>query len=339
MRILYIGHNFGTSYHRYQALKRLGHDTFLVNPYWFMPSNRWTAKWIFETGGWGLATWIKIAVLKVVRNMHFDFVLVDGGELIGPELLKSLKTRFKCVTNYNHDDPFSPRYYRKWRLYRRSIPEYDLLTVVRDKNVNEVKSFGGKRVLRVFMSADELVHKQPLQVSSEDIAAWSSEVVFVGTWMPERGRFMVRLLQHSIPLSIWGDRWHKAREWRFIERVWRGPSVDGHDYVKIIQTSKICLGLLSKENRDLHTTRSVEIPAAKGLLCAQRTREHLAMYIENQEAVFWKDADECARVCHKLLKAPSQRLTIAQRGHERCLKNNYFHEPTLSLLIKRATEK
>ena len=57
------------------------------------------------------------------------------------------------------------------------------------------------------------------------------------------------------------------------------------------------------------------------------------MYEEGREAVFWKDADECARICKELLDDPERCKKIAKQGHDRCHKNNYFNEPMLSKII------
>ncbi len=107
-------------------------------------------------------------------------------------------------------------------------------------------------------------------------------------------------------------------------------------YAAAIQSSKVCLGLLSKGNRDLHTQRSLEIPALGGLLCAERTIEHLTLYDEGREAVFWQDAEECAAHCHRLLADESLRREIARRGHERAQRNNHYNEPMLTTVIERA---
>jgi len=338
MKILFIGNNFGTTLHRYQALKRLGHDVFLMDPYKYMPTNWLVGKWVHETGAWGLAAWVKRNVLGAIRRMQFNLVLVEGGYVISPELVKEIKKMFGYVVNFNQDDPFSQAEWRKWRLYRESIPEYDLIVVVREQNVDEVKALGAKNILHVFRTADEVAHK-PIRLIPDDIKKWSSEVSFTGTWMPERGPFMARLLSRGVPLSIWGDRWHRAKEWGLLKTVWRGAGIYTKDYIKLLLASKICLGLLSKGNRDLHTTRSIEIPAVGALLCAERTKEHLQIYQDGKEAVFWNDADECADICFELLRSPSKRADIARRGHERCLKNNYFNEPLLKQIISSATKE
>ncbi len=95
------------------------------------------------------------------------------------------------------------------------------------------------------------------------------------------------------------------------------------------------LGLLSKGNRDLHTTRSLEIPALGGLLCAERTSEHLHLYVEGEEALFWADAAECAAVCRDILEDEPRRLKIAAAGHARSIANGNHNEVVMNSVFER----
>ena len=334
MRILYLGTNHGTSYHRYQALKRLGHDVFLVDPSWFVPANRWVSKWIYETGAFGLARWVEQKVLFAVGDLHFDLVWVDHGQLLDSESVKALRNKFGCIVNFFQDNILYRRNCRKWRLFRDAVPEYDLIATPGKTHVERIKKLGAREVIHTFMAASEefLIS---MEISLEEKMTLSSEVCFVGTWIPGRGSFIARLLENGVPISFWGNRWHKSKKWRQIKTAWRGLGVyTMKDYIAILVSAKVCLGLLS--DGDEHTTRSIEIPAVGGLLCAQRTEEHLQMYAEGKEAVFWKDADECADICLELSQSPIRRIDIALRGHERCLRNDYFHEPTLRRIIAYA---
>jgi len=335
MKILYIGQGSGTSLHRINALKRLGHDVALIDPYIFIPNNRLIVKWVHDSGLLGMSALIERQILASLDSQTYDAAWINGGDLISPHLINTLRNQCGHILNYNNDDPFSlPQYgeYNRWRLYRQSIPFYDLLVVVRPQNVEEVKAKGARKVLRVHLSADEVEH-QPVPLSPEEYQTWQSEVCFIGTWFPERGPFMAELIRRGIPLSIWGDRWQKAREWNLIKEHWRGPACYNKDYNRIIQSAKINLGLLSKGNRNLHTRRSIEIPFLGKLLCAEQTVEHEQMYIDGKEAVFWTSAEECAERCFELLQDPIRIDEIAGRGHHRCLKNNYFNEPILTMIL------
>jgi spore maturation protein CgeB len=335
LAILYIGTNTGTSRHRMLALQRLGHTVSIVDPFALLPDNRFARLWAWRTGCLFLEDLIRRRVLASIPDKRFDLVLVDGGELVGPCLVQELKCLFGAVANYNVDDPYGQRDGRRWNLYLQSVPLYDLVVVVRDLNVPEAVARGARSVLRVHRSADEVAHA-PRPVSDEARRKWASEVVFVGTWMPERGPFMARLIELGVPLSIYGDRWQKAREWPALRLCWRGAALQAEqDYAMAIQCAKVNLGLLSKGNRDLTTTRSFEIPHLGGVLCAERTSEHTELYRENEEAVFWNSPEECAEKCLQLLRDEHYRRILGVNGRLRCLQNRTTNQDVLAQVLTR----
>jgi hypothetical protein len=334
--ILYLGADSGTSRHRIQALRRLGHTVTTVDPDAFLPRHRAVEYWIHHTGARFLESRISRCVRDAIGTAEFDLALVNCGTLIGRPVVSELKRRCEAVVNYNNDDPFGSRDSRKWRLYLESLPLYDLAVVVRDCNVREARSAGARDVLRVYMSADEVAHA-PREPNGEDRARWASEVVFIGTWMPERGPFLARLAELGVPLAIYGDRWSKAREWGILRRHWRGRGLYADDeYAKAVQCAGVCLGLLSKGNRDMSTTRSFEIPHLGGVLCAERTPEHLLLYREDAEAVFWSSPEECAEKCGRLLRDPKWRTQIARNGRARCIANRTLNEDVLRQVLAAA---
>lgn len=334
MDILYIGDATGNSLGKAQTLERLGHKVTIAEPV-PPPFKRLASKWLHQTGGFGLEPWLRARIIRRVSQSRFDLAFVNQGAWAGPMLVRALKQCARRVVNFNWDDPFGGRDHNSWTNYLRALPEYDLVVVVREPNIQEAYASGAKRVLRVFMTANEVAHA-PRVLTSLDIERWRSEVLFVGTWMPERGGFLAALMKAGLPLTIVGDRWQKAPEWSTLKTAWRGGAVEGDDYARAIQCAKISLGLLSKGNRDLHTTRSIEIPCLGGLLCAERTSEHLKLYRESVDAIFWSDARECAEQCRKLLLDEPRRRSIAESGRRRCLENGLFESNVLNLILDKA---
>lgn len=320
MKILYLGSGgtHSTSMARAWALMRLGHRVELFDTDELLPRGRLLTALHFRTGFRLLLNRAARSVQATVADRTFDLVWVNGGHVISPTLVRWLRGRAGAVLNYNNDDPFGDRDGRCWDSFKRAVPEYDLLAVLREVNVAEARALGARRVLRVWMSYDPVAHR-PRKLTPEQTARWATDVVFVGTWMPERGPFLRRLVELGVPLSIFGDHWAKAPEWPALAGVHRGPGVLGDDYVATIQCSRIALGLLSKGNRDLHTSRSVEIPYIGGLLCAERTSEHEQMYLANREAVFWDSPEECAERCRQLLGDEATRRRIAAAGRNKVL--------------------
>ena len=333
MRIVYIGSCSGTSGHRVNAMRRLGHDVRVIDPWPVVQALPGMLTWSYRSG------WLFVAEIVARHILHrlgpdmFDIAWVDSGEFASPGLVRALRVHARRVVNYNHDDPFGARDATGFRQYRNAVKDYDLIVVVRACNIAEAERLGARNVLHVIRSADEQAHA-PRQLSEEDRRRWGSEVAFVGTWMPERGAFLQSLVERRVPLSIFGNRWQQAREWSAIRSAWRGPAADAEeDYARAIGCAKICLGLLSKGNRDLHTTRSLEIPALGSLLLAERTIEHQQLYREDEEAVFWSDAAECADKCHALLADETRIRTITAAGHARALANGHFNEKTIARVL------
>jgi hypothetical protein len=250
-------------------------------------------------------------------------------------VVSELKKRFGTIINYNIDDPYGKRDGRRWRQYLRAVPFYDLIVVVRDCNVAEAYSRGARKVLRVPMSADEIAHA-PRAIREQDYRKWANDVLFIGTWMPERGPFMARLVELGVPLSIYGKLWENAPEWHILRKCWRGGDLLGDDYVMAIQCAKVNLGLLSKGNRDLSTTRSFEIPLVGAVFCAERTAEHLKLYREDEEATFWSSPEECASKCMQLLSDEQLRKNLAVNSRKRSLQNNTTNEAVWAEILYTA---
>jgi len=340
VNILYIGGRDGTAIQRRDALIRLGHEVTQVDPQPYVPAGKLSGKFHRETGGLlcqsAVAKGVLAEIHRLNSNPKFDAAWIDGGRNIGPGLIQSLKGFCTKVINYNHDDPFGKRDRYFWALYRKSVPYYDVVGVVRPINVDEAKAKGAKAVVLVKMAGDEFAHR-PREITQADIEKWSSDVLFIGTWMPERGPFLSELVDQGIALTIYGDRWQKAPEWPKLEPFWKGKGIPNpDDYAKALQCSKVALGLLSKGNRDMHTTRSTEIPSVGALLCAERTQEHEDMYEEGVEAVFWSDAKECAEKCRWLLANEDLRAAIAAKGHIKAIANQTFNEPSMKRILERA---
>ncbi|PZR24729.1 MAG: hypothetical protein DI535_21180 [Citrobacter freundii] len=318
--ILYIGEDkqSSTSFHRAKALERLGHKVIFFNPYSILRESkysRYLSPIHFRTGYRFVQKKVRSRLSSFLTHTPgIDIIWVNSGELLGPSVLNLLKSTGKPVVLYVNDDPTGGRDGNRFLSLIRSIPLYDLCVVVRDQNVEEFRAAGAKHVMRVFMSYDEVKHA-PLR-PEELNTGLQSDVAFVGTWMNGEGRdtFMLTLIKAGIKVAIWGDRWEKSPHWNELQPYVRGKALAGADYVSAIQCAKICIGLLSKGNRDEHTQRTAEIPFIGGLFCAERTPEHTQLLKEGVEAVYWNDAAECAAACAALLKDDKRREEIRMAG-------------------------
>jgi spore maturation protein CgeB len=334
LRILYLGHEqpSSTSGDRVRALRRLGHEVMVINPDALALPGRIGASVSRRTGYRLTRRTVARAVTRSLSMVAFDLVWVNGGAAVGPALVWELRERSRYVLNYNLDDPFGGRDDRHWDTYLNAVPAYDLVVVVRECNVAEAYEAGARDVLRVWRTYDELGHR-PRTLSPDESARWSTDVAFVGTWMPERGPFLADLLRRDVPLTVFGNGWMRAAERDLLAPVVRPPA-EGEDYARAITAADVCLGLLSKGNRDLHTQRSLEIPALGGLLCAERTSEHASLYRDGVEAVLWSDSKECAVKCRELLDNPDLARSIATAGQRRVRQLGLGNEDMANAVLR-----
>jgi hypothetical protein len=335
LRILYVGPDEGNCRQRRRALERLGHQVTPVDPSLALPEAFWVRYWRHWTGALGLEGRVTRYVMSRIVGQSFDLAWLDPGDLAGPGTLQALRAAAPIIINFNLDNPFVDRDANRWRMFRRAISCYDLCVYPRRSSVDAALRAGAARAIAIDQAADE-VESQRIVLSESEKVRFTSEVAFVGTWMPERGPFMARLVERGVPLRIYGTRWQKAPEFPRL----RARIVLGHlgpeAYARAVQGAKIALGLVSRANQDLHTTRSMEIPAMGVVFCAERTADHLRLYEDGVEAVFWRDADECADRCLELLADPARIRRIAEAGYRRVHLNKAFNEPMLSAVIAEA---
>jgi spore maturation protein CgeB len=114
--------------------------------------------------------------------------------------------------------------------------------------------------------------------------------------------------------------------------------VDDEAYPRVVNATRINLGFLRKANRDQQTTRSIEIPACRGFMLAERTKEHRRLFREGIEAEFFEGFDELLAKCRHYLVQEDERRRIAENGHRRCIFGGYSYEGRLLSVLEHAME-
>lgn len=317
--ILYIGSQAqgSTSSHRVESLRRLGARVFVVDPEESLASRlRFKNAFHYRTG----YRWLQSSLLRALAEdpelleLRPDLIWVNGGEMLGISVLKWLRSCFSClIVLYQNDDPTGSRDGNRFVSLIRTLSFYDICVLVRPETELEVLANGALRTVRVMMSYDEINHAPP---SPQQISRPESVVAFIGTLIQgeHRDDFLINLLQEGLPLRLFGNLWHRSRHWPLLQSIHQGPGLSGDAYAQALSTPAVAIGLLSHQNRDLITTRSLEIPACGGLLCGERTSEHQLLYEDGHEALLWASVDECISQCRKVLSDLSLRNEICING-------------------------
>ena len=155
---------------------------------------------------------------------------------------------------------FNPR--NQTRFYRQCIPLYDFHITTKSYNVSEFEKAGAKKALFIDNAFCEFTHKPPT-VSDSERKYFGGPVGFIGTYEKQRAKSLQTIADAGIKVKIWGN-WPHGFRYPNLEIM--NKPLFGQEYTKAIYSFDINLCFLRKENRDLQTTRSIEIPACGGFM-------------------------------------------------------------------------
>jgi spore maturation protein CgeB len=271
------------------------------------------------------ATGVNRRIVETARN--YDFLWIDKGNVITRDTLAAVQkgSPRPVIIGYSPDDMEQRHCTSAW--FHSTLPLYDAFITTKSFNVPELTRRACRRVIFTDNAYDPATHR-PVVISEQMRQEHAGSVGFIGYHEEARERSMSRLAAAGVEVHVYGPGWTKARR-RMPPQVRLHPSVFGDDYAATISALPISLGFLRKCNRDLQTTRSVEIPACGGFLLAERTVEHQRLFHEGLEAEYFADDDELLKKVVFYLSHPSERLAVAARGRARCIAGRYAYADRL----------
>jgi spore maturation protein CgeB len=266
-----------------------------------------------------------------VKKFTPDLIWIEKANTIQPKVYRKIKHAFPKtrVVYYSEDDIYVPN--NRSIYLRESLSVFDVVYTTKPRNIEELPKLGAKRVKCVYQAYDKNFHR-PLALTEDEKQTWGADVTFVGTFEPDRAAQMLFLAENGIQVRVWGSNW-KSWQNKHPNLKVEGKAVYNDDFLKVISSTRINLNFLRKCNRDRHTSRSLEIPACKGFMLAERTDEHQNLFEEGKEAIFFDSAEELCQQVRYYLKHDQERETIALAGWQRCIESGYSHHDRLKVIF------
>ena len=236
---------------------------------------------------------------------------------------------------YSEDDMFAR--HNQSAYFKECLPIYDIIFTTKSYNTlpEELPSLGAKKVIFVNQAYDPYVHR-PVNVTEADRDRYGSDVGFIGTFEEDRAKKMHFLAENGIRVRIWGNNWDN---WVGVHSNLQAENrpLYGNDYAISISATKINLCFLRKLNRDLQTSRTMEIPACGGFMLAERTNEHLRLFEEGKEAEYFdiNNSNELIEKVRYYLIHEYKRISIAKAGLKRCIRSGYSHHDRLKYMLEQ----
>jgi spore maturation protein CgeB len=277
-------------------------------------------------------------LLASIGHYKPSLVWIDKGLCITPRTLQAARAILPNVqiVHYSPDDMGGR--HNQSRQYLTSIPHYDLHVTTKSFNVEELYGLGARAVLFVNKAYSDETHR-PIEISSKDSLILGGSVGFIGAFERERADSLLFLAKHGVKVRVWGAGWGSWKKRNLHPNlVIEDRCLWGEEYARAICSFDINLGFLRKLNRDLQTSRSIEIPACGRFMLAERTSEHLGLFAEGVEAEFFSNNEELLEKCRYYLSHVEEREKIGTAGRLRCLRSGYRYERHVQTVIDRLKE-
>lgn len=214
---------------------------------------------------------------SIYQESYFKFVWIETPELFGNNSLKFLKERSKYIHLYGNDNPFEGKQKGRFRLFHSSIKHYSSMCFMRNSSVLNAKELSKVNIFREYWSYPEFLYNADQNyLTTKDIAEkdiYKPGAVFIGTNIPgcNRKKILKDVARSINRLDIYGNKWG-SEDSCFPCKVYK-ESIN-EEYVQAIQSRRVNIIILNKNNLDTSTTRSVEVPAFKGLGLYPPTEDH-----------------------------------------------------------------
>mgnify|MGYP003962357199 CR=1 FL=1 len=240
------------------------------------------------------------------------------GLLLWRDTIEKLKRTGALLVHYTSEF-FGFRSYL-YRHFLKSIALYHVHVITNELIIPKLRENGAKKVVLTEFGYDP-VYQCPDQGSQGVEKDYRSDAVFIGHWEPTTQRNIEGLINAKVDVSVWGSHWR----WRALKMKGNHMirPIEREDYPKMIASSKIGLGFLSKWNKNQSAGRIFEIPALGSFLLAERTQQNTSYFKEGVEADFFSSREELIEKAKYYLEHDDQRSAIAQAGHKRCMASPY----------------
>ncbi|QDU85228.1 hypothetical protein Pla163_23560 [Planctomycetes bacterium Pla163] len=280
---------------------------------------------------------VNTALVNMATRSRFDLLWVEKAPVLRAHAIESfarLQPQARLV--YFSEDDMALRHNGSF-WFRGALPLYDVVVTTKLRNLvdGELEALGAQRVVYEPKTFDPKLHR-PIDVDANTTEKFGADVLFVGTYERERAASCLNLARAGISVRVFGMGWQRFGESHPNLRV-EGRAIGGDDYVAALCSSKIALGFLRRASRDEHTDRSVEIPACGGFMLAERSSEHLELFRDHREAVFFDGDDELIGHVERYLGDDEARRSIAAAGRRRCLDSGYDHASACRRMLAAAS--
>jgi spore maturation protein CgeB len=277
------------------------------------------------------------AIISAARSCSYDLICVIKGNTVQRQTIEAAKCANPNtqIVLWTPDD--QALRHNQSRCFLDAAPAYDTIFTTKSNNIKygELEDIGFRCVEFLYQAYCEHEHL-PIR---DNASRFKSKVIFIGYAEGARFEFMNYLALNGIRVDVYGNGWTKQvySRRKHEKLILHGEPLLGRNYAEAISNAAINLCFLRKKNRDLHTSRTFEIPACGGFMLAERTHEHEHLFREGEEAEYFDSCEELLAKVRYYLENPVERTAIASKGYQRTRKDAYSYHHMVDTMIARTS--
>jgi len=269
-------------------------------------------------------------LLALADSSKPEIAIITGGNRILAETISRLK-RLGIITVLWTTDPapyFEP--------LATEAASYDYIFCQGTEAV-EIFAHAGIRGARWLPMACAPDYHHPVECTSAERKKYGSDIVFVGSYYPDRAALFEKLVDFNI--AVWGPGWGALDRNSPLRRCIRGAHTTPDEWLKIYSSSKI---ILATHYKDPHnrlpvyqaSPRIFEALACRAFVLCDDQRDVFSLFRDGEDLVRFFDLSDLVNKSKHYLAHPEERDKIAGKGNSSVLKNHTYVHRIRELLSK-----
>jgi spore maturation protein CgeB len=307
-----------------KAFRHAGHDVVFFNDREYVIPGRLRRRF-GSLQDWDLER-LNRNLLRLAHRVEPDLCITIGGyRLLAATIMELRRTGIR-TTLLTTDAPIDG-----FRPVIETAPLYDHVFCSGSEAIEILGRIHGLEPLWVPFACDPDYH-HPASLTPEERKVWGREVVFVGSYYPNRWEILRKLTDFD--LGIWGPGWRRVINEKNGNYI-RDVQIGYEDWIRVYSASKIVVIIHFQDGRSpcyQASPKVYEALACRSFVMVDQQRDVLSLFQSGQHLVTFSDVDDLREKLHHYLRHDQQRASIASEGCREVLEKHTYRHRVLRML-------
>ena len=301
-----------------RAIKALGHDLIIYDDrqHPVPGSVRRRVKWLESID----SRHINKKLVLLVQATFPDLLIVTGGHRIKADTVTTIKKMNIPTVLWTIDPPSN------FQPIIDAAPRYDYI-FCQGTEANELLAKAGITGSHWLPMACDPFYHHPVEVSEQEKKRYGNDLVFVGSFYPNRAELLERLTKFD--LGLWGPGWDQLSSESSLRKHVRGLQVTPDIWRKIYCASSI---MLTPHYQDVNNRFPVyqaspkifEAMACGAFVMSDNQKDVFKLFKKGVHLEVFYNLEDLKEKLSYYLNHPEERMKIAKQGRQEVITNHTY---------------